>query len=117
MSRILDPAFSQLRQQPLPTLPERRRLVRERLAKEQGDLDQFARLLAAEPHATSKAASRARAMVRAKKANVDKLRRAIAYLGEPDPRLDLYRLFGMDLPAEPSKEQLPRGPRGLRRRT
>jgi len=106
MSRSLDPAFYELRTKPLPTLPERRRIIRERLAKAQAELDQFSRLLAAEPHATSKATSRARAMVRTKKYEVSQLTKALAYLGQPHPRWDLYRLFGLDLPELP-KEQLP----------
>jgi len=101
----LDPAFYQLRQKPMPTLPERRRLVRERLAKEQAELDQFSRL-AADPFLFQEAAAAARAKVRRARSDVELLRKALAYLGEPDPRLDLYRLFGMPLPPEPPKGQL-----------
>jgi hypothetical protein len=39
-------------------------------------------------------------MVRTKKSNIHRLKKALAYLGEPDHRLDLYRLFGIDLPTE-----------------
>jgi hypothetical protein len=47
MSRIIDPAFYELRTKPLPTLPQRRRFLRERLAKERGHLDRFAKLAGA----------------------------------------------------------------------
>jgi hypothetical protein len=106
MSRSLDPAFHELRTKPLPTLPQRRRLIRERLAREQAHLDQFARLAAPE-HLTAAAAARARNNVRIAATNVRMLQKALAYLGEPDARLDLYRLFGMDLPPDvPAKPAL-----------
>jgi hypothetical protein len=89
MSRSEDPAFYELRTKPLPTLAERRRFVRERLAKEEASLAQLMRL-GAGPDAGRKI-----------RADVSLLRRALAYLGRPDERLDLYRLFGMDLPPPP----------------
>jgi hypothetical protein len=96
-----------LRTQPLPTLPRRRQMIRERLAKEQAELDQFGRL-AADANLSLRAAAAARRKVRTAKWAVDQLTKALDYLGEPDPRLDLYRLFGMDLPPEPPTQlQLP----------
>ncbi len=85
----LDPAFYQLRQKPLPTLQERRRLVSERLAKTQAEIDRLIR----EPYSPKQAVK-----IGALLADEDLLIKALAYLGEPDLRLDLYRLFGMDLP-------------------
>jgi len=70
----LDPAFYELRTKPLPTMSERRRLVRERLAKERAALVEL-RTLGAEPRA-----------ILAKCDDVKLLRKALAYLGEPDRR-------------------------------
>ena len=96
-----------LRSRPLPTLPERRRLVRERLANEQAELEQFRRL-AADANLSPRAAAVARKKVRTAKWTINQLGKALTYLGEPDPRLDLYRLFGMDLPpGPPTQLQLP----------
>jgi hypothetical protein len=96
-----------LRTKPLPTLPQRRQMIRERLAKEQAKLDQFGRL-AADANLSLRAAAVARRKVRTAKWAVNQLTKALDYLGEPDPRLDLYRLFGMDLPPEPPRQlQLP----------
>jgi len=107
MSRILDPAFYELRTKPLPTLPQRRRMLRERLAREQAQLDRFVQL-AADMHLTPAAATRSRNNVRTAMRNIRLLEKALAYLGEPDLRLDLYRLFGMDLPPDaPAKPALP----------
>jgi hypothetical protein len=89
-----------LRTQPLPTLPERRRMFRERLARTEADLAQLTRLLTAGPHSASRAVSRLRQRAKTAAFEVDQLTKAIAYLGEPDERLDLYRLFGMDLPTD-----------------
>jgi hypothetical protein len=93
MSRIKDPAFYELRQKPLPTLSERRRFIQEKLAETEAKLGRYSRLLLAQ-----QVSKQARALVKTAKADVDLLCWALAYLGEPDPRLDLYRLFGMDLP-------------------
>ena len=90
----LDPAFLELRTTPLPTLPQRRRLIRERLAKERAELGRL-RMRGAAPHVIIK-----------KGAGILLLRKAREYLGEPDYRLDLYRLFGMELPSTQPK-QLP----------
>jgi hypothetical protein len=46
----------------------------------------------------------AAATVKTAKSDVDLLRRALAYFGTPDERLDLYRLFGMDLPPPEGRE-------------
>jgi hypothetical protein len=92
----LDPAFFELRTKPLPTLPERRRLVRERLAKERAELGRL-RMRGAAP-----------CIIIKKGADILLLRKALEYLGEPHPRLDLYRLFGMPLPStEPKQLPLP----------
>jgi hypothetical protein len=88
-----------LRTKPLPTLPERRRIVRERLAKAEAELDQFTRL-AAGPHFSARAAAAVRTKVRSTKTDIRMLQKALAYLGQPDLRLDLYRLFGVDLPKD-----------------
>jgi hypothetical protein len=89
MSHIKDPAFYALRTKPLPTLAERRRFVRERLAKEEADFNRLVWIGAAPD------------VIRKMRANVRLLRRALAYLGRTDERFDLYRLFGMDLPPPP----------------
>jgi len=102
VSRILDPAFYELRTKPLPTLPERRRLLRERLAKERGHLARFVDLTAGN-RLPSAAHARVKENVEMIRSNIGLLEKALAYLGEPDPRLDLYRLFGMELPIEPPK--------------
>ena len=88
-----------LRTKPLPTLPRRRQMIRERLAQEQAELEQFNRL-AADANLSPRAAAEARRKVRTAKWAVNQLTKALDYLGEPDPLLDLYRLFGMDLPPE-----------------
>jgi len=41
-----------------------------------------------------------RAKVPSAKTDIRMLRKALTYPGQPDPRLDLYRLFGMDLPKD-----------------
>jgi hypothetical protein len=74
-------------------------MVRERLAKAEAELEQFTRL-AAGPHFSARAAAAVRAKVRAAKTNIRILQKALAYLGQPDPRLDLYRLFGVNLPKD-----------------
>jgi hypothetical protein len=92
----LDPAFYELRTKPLRTLPQRRRLIRERLAKERAELGSL-RMRGAAPHVIIK-----------KCAGIRLLTKARDYLGEPHPRLDLYRLFGMELPStEPKQLPLP----------
>ena len=92
----LDPAFYELRTKPLPTLPRRRQMIRERLARERAELGRL-RMRGAAPHVIAK-----------KCAGIRLLRKALDYLGEPHPRLDLYRLFGMDLPStEPKQLPLP----------
>jgi hypothetical protein len=90
----LDPAFLELRAKPLPTLPERRRLIRERLAKERAEFGRL-RIRGVTPDAIIKKCD-----------GILALRKALEYLGELHPRLDLYRLFGMDLP-EPKQLPLP----------
>jgi hypothetical protein len=102
----LDPAFLELRTKPLPTLPERRRLIREQLVKTQSEFNRLMRLAAAGSYGTPKARKQVKRLVRKAAWGVYQLTEALRYLGEPDPRLDLYRLFGMDLP-EPPKGQLP----------
>jgi hypothetical protein len=78
-------------------LPERRRMVRERLAKMEEELDQFTQI-AGGPHLSANAAAVARNRVRSAKSEIRALRKLLTYLGQPDSRLDLYRLFGVDLP-------------------
>jgi hypothetical protein len=103
----LDPAFLELRTKPLPTLPERRRFIREYLVKAQGKLDRLLRLAAAGTFGTPKARKEVKRQARQAAWEAYQLTEALRYLGEPDERLDLYRLFGMDLPPEPSKSQPP----------
>ena len=79
------------------SLPERRRIVRECLAKTEAELDHFTRL-AGGPHLSAEAAAVARNKVRSAKSEIRMLRKLLTYLGQPDPRLDLYRLLGVDLP-------------------
>lgn len=78
-------------------LPERRRIVRERLAEMEEELDQFTQI-AGGPHLSATAAAVARNKVRSVKNEIRMLRKLLIYLGQPDPSLDLYRLFGVDLP-------------------
>jgi hypothetical protein len=104
----LDPAFYEFRQKPLPTLPERRRLIRERLVKTQAELNRMLRKAAAGSYGTLKARRQAKRLVRKAAWEVYQLTEALRYLGEPDPRLDLYRLFGMDLPENPPRREAER---------
>jgi hypothetical protein len=100
----LDPAFLELRTKPLPTLKERRQMIREHLAKAQATLNQMTRLAAAGAFWTPKSAKAAKRAVRKAAWEVDQLTKALEYLGEPDERLDLYRLFGMDIPPPRGRE-------------
>jgi hypothetical protein len=95
MSRI-NP--NELRTEPLPSLPERRRSVRERLAKAEAEYEKFTRALSF-PLSPS-AATLAMYMASSCALEIKLLHGAIAYLGEPDERLDLYRTFLMNLPPE-----------------
>lgn len=79
-------AFSTLRQQPLPSLAERRRLAREMLDHQQAEVARLARV---EPAGEA---------IRATLDNVEMLRKAIDYLGEPNMVLDVYRTFCLPLP-------------------
>jgi hypothetical protein len=46
----------------------------------------------------AEAAAVAHNKVRSAKSEIRMLRKLLTYLGKPDPRLDLYRLLGVDLP-------------------
>src|ERR1700730_6837567 len=102
----LDPAFYELRTKPLPTLPERRRLIHEQLVKEVEELERFTKL-AEDKCLCAAAADAARRKVRTTAAGVRLLIKALEYLGEPNYRLALYRLFGMPLPPPEEPRQLP----------
>src|SRR5262249_16994773 len=65
---------------------------RERLAAAAAELAHYTRLLAEGPHSKCNAGKQ----LRRGESDVALLKRALAYLGQPDPRLDLYRLFGME---------------------
>jgi hypothetical protein len=61
----LDPAFLELRTKPLPTLSERRRFIREHLARTQAKLNRLTRLVAAGTYCTPKARNQAKRPARA----------------------------------------------------
>jgi hypothetical protein len=96
MSRIFDPTDPCAER--LPTLQERRRSVRERLAKAQANHEKFT--LALTCPLSPAAVSLALYMQAMAATEIRLLNVAIDYLGEPDPRLDLYRIFSMNLPPE-----------------
>jgi hypothetical protein len=93
---IKNPVFFELVTKPRPSVAERRRKVPEMLANEEAELARLDRI-AADYTA-----------MRAKREFIDRLRKAIDYLGAPDARLDLYRTFAMPLP--PPHDPLPRLP-------
>ena len=73
-----------LRTKPLPTLPQRRQMIRERLAKEQAELEQFSRL-AADANLSPRAAAEARRKVRTARWAVNQLTKALDYLASRIP--------------------------------
>jgi hypothetical protein len=77
------------------TLPELRRRGRELLARSEDDL------------ACLLSDGSSEETLQAKWAEMSNLRRAVDYLGDPDPRLDLYRRFGLELPPEVPTPQAP----------
>jgi hypothetical protein len=107
VKRLDHPVFRDLRTTPLPTLPARRREMRERLAAAEAAVDRLLQQNQASP-----------GILHAARMEAAIFRRMLSYLGAPDPRLDLYRTFNMPLPAPRPPEQLrlplhkPRGGRG-----
>jgi hypothetical protein len=77
----------------LPTLAERRRLARESFQTQQ---DELARQIRIDPSSDA---------VRTTLERIELLRQLIDYFGEPNPRLDLYRVFCQPLPmASPARD-------------
>ncbi len=82
----------------LATLGRPRRLIREQLVKTEAELKRLLRLAAAGSYGTPRARKSIKRLARKAAWEVYQCTEALRYLGEPHPRLDLYRLFGMDLP-------------------
>jgi hypothetical protein len=93
----LDPELLKLPTEPLPTLRERRRSARECLVKAKAGRDKFTRI-ARDPLLSQRAVEFAEYFAKMYRVEIILLEKSIAYLGEPDSRLDLYRIFRVKLP-------------------